>query len=69
MLLDDGEKPMGRPPLPDGEKLDARLTIALTTAEAAQLRRQARAAGYRSLATFVREQKLNAAHPAALAAR
>lgn len=69
MLLDDGEKRIGRPPLPECEKLAARLTIALTTAEAAQLRRQARAAGYRSLSTFVRVQLVNAGSPAALAAR
>lgn len=47
---------LGRPPLPLGEKLDCSLSIALDRETHERLKREARTAGYRSLASYVRDR-------------
>lgn len=50
-------KPIGRP-LNGFDKLSEKLIIRLTPGQAAQLREEARAAGFRAVSDFVRYHKL-----------
>jgi hypothetical protein len=52
-----GKRP-GRPALDGFEKLSERLVVPMTTTQYAQLREEAHAAGYRSIAEYVRHRKL-----------
>jgi hypothetical protein len=54
-------KPLGRPPL-SGDKMDSRVSIPLTREQRDALLVEARKAGYRSLAEFIRERKLLVLH-------
>lgn len=49
---------LGRPMIPDDQKLDQYIGITVAKEMRERLIREAHAAGYRSLSAFIREQKL-----------